>query len=76
MAESFYWGCFKVCNSDLRVLISECNSGMVTVVLNFFLLRIFIRSYVLALVEGKREWFGGLYGGCSSWLKSFNNLSK
>jgi len=35
MVESFCWACFKVCNSDLRVLISECNSGMVTVVLDF-----------------------------------------
>jgi len=76
MAESFCWACFKVCNSDLRVLISECNSGMVAVVLDFFLLRIFVRSYVLVLVEGNRERFGGLYGGCSGWLKSFNSLSK
>jgi len=44
MAESFCWACFKVCNLDLRVLISKCNFGMVTVVLDFFLLRIFVRS--------------------------------
>jgi hypothetical protein len=30
----------------------------------------------LMLVEGNRERFGGLYGGCSGWLKSFNGLSK
>ena len=43
MAESFCWACFKVCNLVLRVLISKCNSGMVIVVLNNFLLRIFVR---------------------------------
>jgi hypothetical protein len=44
MAESFCWACFKVCNLDLRVLTSECSFGMVTEVLDFFLLRIFVRS--------------------------------
>jgi hypothetical protein len=44
MAESFCLACFRVCKSDLRVLISECNSGMVTEVLDSFLLRIFVRS--------------------------------
>jgi hypothetical protein len=44
MAKSFCWACFRVCNSDLRVLILECNSRIVTVVLDFFLLRIFVRS--------------------------------
>jgi len=44
MAESFCWACLRACNSNLRVFISECNSGMVTVVLDFFLPRIFVRS--------------------------------
>jgi len=44
MAESFCWACLRVCNSDLRVCNSECNSGMVTVVLDFFFPRIFVRS--------------------------------
>jgi hypothetical protein len=44
MAEAFCWACFRVCNSDLRVFISYCNSGMVAEVLDLFRLRIFIRS--------------------------------
>jgi hypothetical protein len=76
MAESFYWAFFRDCNSDLRVLISECNSGTVTVVLDFLLLRIFVRSKVLVLVEGNTERFGGLEGRYSGLLKSFNSLSK
>jgi len=58
------------------IRISECNSGMMIVVLDFFLLRIFVRSYVLVLIEGNIERFGGLDEGCSGWLKSFNSLSK
>lgn len=44
IAESFCWACLRVCNSDLRVLISDCNSRIVVVILDFFLLRILVRS--------------------------------
>jgi hypothetical protein len=46
MAESFCWACLKVYNSNLRILISDCNYRIVAMGLDFFfLLRIFVRSY-------------------------------
>ena len=58
MAESFCWAYLRVCNSDLKILISDCNSGIVAMGLDFiFLLSIFVRSYVLVLVVGRMELF-------------------
>ena len=46
MAESFCWACLRVCNSNLKILISDYNYGIVAMGLDFFfLLRIFVRSY-------------------------------
>jgi hypothetical protein len=76
MTESFCWACLRVCNSNLMILISDCNYGIVAMGWDFFfLLRIFVRSYVLVLVVGRMEWFWTSWG-VSSLLKLFNSLFK